>query len=483
MRAQILSTALLSAFSISRVVAAPNQTPAFDVKSFKPSDIITRDVAIIGGGSSGTYSAISLKDKGKSIIVIEKKNRIGGHTETYIDPATGTPIDMGVVIWHNLTIVRDYFKRFDVPLILLGSDAVPNSRTSNYDLRTGKLVNVTDPPQEEVAAAFAKYAEQLSKYPKLNDGLFLPDPVPEDLVLPFGDFVKKYGLEAALPSIYNYNPGLGDVLTGPTIEQIRVFGLSLVQQLSTGFLTTAHHNNSELYSRAQAELLSASSLLLNSEVLQSQRSNDSVELVVQTPDGKKLICAKKLLITIPARLDFLGPFDLSKQEKDVLGKQIDAGYYTSIVKNTGLPDDLSIGNYRQDTPYNLPTLPAVYSIGTTGVPGLHLAYYGTQRSTKTFPVSDEVVKAEIIKSIKTLQQANPDVFNQTEPEFVVYSSHAPFYLQARPEDTKNGYYEKLYALQGLRNTYWSGASFRAQDSSDLWRFSENVVLPQLLAGL
>jgi hypothetical protein len=91
MYSKVFSAVCLSAHIISGSLAAPNGKPAFDFAAFKQSDIITRDVAIIGGGSGGTYSAISLKDKGKSVIVVEKKDRIGGHTETYIDPKTGTP--------------------------------------------------------------------------------------------------------------------------------------------------------------------------------------------------------------------------------------------------------------------------------------------------------------------------------------------------------------------------------------------------------
>lgn len=480
MYSRINSLVICLAVFSSKILAIPGDS---NFGNFKPADIIDRDVAIVGGGSSGTYSALNLKDKGKSVIVVEKEDRIGGHTETYIDPATSTPIDLGVIIFHNITAVRDYFQRMNIPLIKY----VPQqSEPGNYDFRTGKEVNVSTYSQEEVGAAFAGYTQQLLKYPRLNDGMFLPNPVPEDLLLPFGEFVKKYNIEAVIPTMYQFNPGLGNILTVPTIEEMRNFGLSLVQQVSAGsFLITPNANNSELYTKAQAELLASSSLLLNSEVLQTKRptGNKRIELVVRTPSGKKLIRAKRLLITIPGRPEFLKPFDLSQKEKDVFGKLINAGYYTSVLKNTGIPDTSQLDNKRQDTPYNLPQLPGVYGVGNTRAPGLYLAFYGTPRSSKIYTTTDDAVKADIIAGIKKIQAENPDAFEQTNPEFVVFKGHVPFYLQARPEDTKNGFYDRLYGLQGGRNTFWTGATFRGHDSSNIWRFTKDEVLPKVLAGL
>jgi len=443
------------------------------------------DVAIIGGGSAGTYSAISLKDKGKSVIVIEKKDRIGGNTETWIDPATGTPVDVGALVFHNITVVQNYFKRFNIPLVVYGSDVDPTTQPikEQYDFRTGRAVNVSLPAPADIGAAFTKFAEFLAKYPRLDDGMFLPSPVPEDLAMPFGELVTKYGLEAAVNTMFEMDPALGDWQTVPAVERIRVFGLGLVAGMINGVLTTAHHNNSEIYTKAQAELLSASSLLMKSEVVASERTQSGIKLIVNTPKGKKLILAKKLLITIPPKVDILAPFDLSKQEMTLFSKFIDVGYYTSLVKNTGIPDNVGVFNYAQDTPYNLPVLPKGLNVQTTKVPGLHQALYGTPRGSKTFPLSDNEVKADIIKGIKTLQKANPHKFNQTEPEFVFFSAHSPFYLQVQSEDIRAGFYDKLYALQGVRNTYWTGASWRAQDSSSIWKYSENEVLPKLVKGL
>ena len=72
--------------------------------------------------------------------------------------------------------------------------------------------------------------------------MFLPDPVPEDLTMPFGDFVVKYGIEAIVQTLYSTNQGTGDILSMPVLEQARVNGLSLVAQLAAnGLISTASY--------------------------------------------------------------------------------------------------------------------------------------------------------------------------------------------------------------------------------------------------
>jgi hypothetical protein len=447
------------------------------IRTPQPREIITRDVAIIGGGSSGTHAAISLKDAGKSIIVVEKQARLGGHTETYTEPTSGLAVDYGVVIWHNTSTVRQYFERFGVPLTSLANGGPPRL---DYDLRTGQSVNVTQPKDEAIGAALAKYLTFLSQYPLLDTGMFLPSPVPDDLALPFGEFVQKYNMRDLVRTFFFNNQGVGDMLDVPVLENQRVMGADLVTQLATnGLVTTARHNKSEIYGRAQAELLIADSLLLSSEVSSAKRTDAGVELVLKTATGEQLIRAKKLLISIPLVASSLAPFRLVQEEKDVFTRLVNTGYSAALVKNTGLADDDFIYNYAQDTPYNLPSLPGVYLIQPTSIPGVKAVYYGSSSSNAT----DAVIKADIIATLKRLQAANPTVFENSEPEFVVYTSHAPFYMQATPGDIKDGIYERMNALQGVRSTYWTVAAFRAQDSSSLWRFNEEVVLPMVLEGL
>jgi hypothetical protein len=461
------------------VAASPPIEHKTGFAGFKHTDIIERDVAIIGCGSSGTHASMSLKDKGYTSIVVERKKRIGGHTETYYDPASGAPVDYGVVIFHDEEIVRNYFSRFNITL----TKNISTLHSRTFDSRTGEALTDDTFSAEQTVTALRKYVEIISQWPDLDRGMFLPDPVPEDLTMSLGAFVKKHGIEAMIPLFSQLNPGLGDLLSVPMVENLRVAGLSLVQSLAAGFVTTEGHANQELYKRAQAELLADSSVLLDSEVIFTKRSDAGIRLVVMTPQGQKTIIAQRLLVTIPPKVSMIKNLDLSHNEMGIFSKFINAGYFTSVINNTGIPANLSVYNSDPLMPFSIPQLPSVYSIQETRVPGLHTAYYGAPRSLATSASSDATIQAAILRDIQRLQSSNPKLMAQTKPNFVAFSSHAPFYLQVSGIDTQHGFYKSLYALQGARKTYWTGAAFRGQDSSSLWRFNEQIVLPRLVDGL
>lgn len=242
---------LLSSLLVIPTAAFTNHST--DASTYSPSDIITRDVCIIGGGSSGTYGAISLRDKGKSVVLVEAQSVLGGHTNTYRDPTTNQTVDYGVVVFDNTSTVRSYFSRFDIPLTTAVYGPNPSLQQYYVDSATGK--NVTDYVPQDPRAAFAAYAAQLAKYPFLDKpGWDLPDPMPEELLIPFGDFVKKYQLDAVVFTIFQYAQGFGDILCIPTLYILKYFGQSVLEGAQRGFLTTARHNNGELYEKARLEL-------------------------------------------------------------------------------------------------------------------------------------------------------------------------------------------------------------------------------------
>ena len=482
---RVLTFSLLSL--VSTGIAAP-PLPSLEVSTFNPLDVITKDVAIIGGGSAGTYAAIKLKDAGKSVVVVEKQNRLGGHTETYTDPTTGAGIDMGVIFYHNEQIVRDYFGRFNIPIELVTPGASQTGFSSNYDFRTGQEVTGLPAPNATATQeALARYAAAISQYPYLARGYFLPNPVPEELYQPFGKFIEKYELEAAVGLFYAFPGNIGNILEIPALYMIITINFSLLNALATGFYTTARHNNSEIYGAAQNELLNAKSLFLSSEVILSSRpasSNQRVKLLVKTPSGFKLVLAKKLLIAIPPTVSNIAPLDINATETSILSKFGAYGYYTGILNNTGIPNNQSLNNVAPDKPFGLPPYPAIFTLGSTGVSldpsPLKQVFYGTALNAIE---TESQAKSHILEAVKRLQAANPNTFQQTNPEFKEFHAHSPFNLQVSADRIKNGFYNQLYSLQGARNTFWAGATFKSQDSTECWAFNEDVVLPPLLASL
>lgn len=249
---QTLLGLLLGSSVLVLTTALPS--PWIDESTYGPSSIIKRDVCVIGGGSSGTYAAIGLRDRGKSVVVVEAQSVLGGHTNTYTDPTTKAKVDYGVLEYENTSIVTSYFARFNIP-ITTPSPSTPDPSLQEYyvDFRTGK--NVTEYVPTDPTAAFGAYAAQLAKYPFLNTPSWdLPNPVPAELLIPFGDFVKKYNLDAAVFIINEYEQGFGDILSIPTLYILKNFGPAILAGSQTGFVKTVRLDNGELYVKARAEM-------------------------------------------------------------------------------------------------------------------------------------------------------------------------------------------------------------------------------------
>lgn len=469
-----------AAAALPLTVALPNwfrESYNMDIASYGPEDVVHTDVVIVGGGGMGAYSAIQLKDQGKKIVVIESKDRLGGHTETYLDKDSGHPIDMGVKLYHDEPLVHQWFARFNLSTTRFATTTAGPSQ--NVDFRTGQVLQgLPATNQTALAAALQRYAAVLQKYPQLEGGFYLPDPVPEDLYMPFGQFVQKYDIADAVQIIFNLGSAFGDILELPALQQFRTLSLGLLATTSN-FQTSSVMDNSLLFEKITTELKSSKSLLLSSKVLATERvsSSGNVKILVETPKGCRLILAKKILMAIPPTLSNLAAFQPSEDELNIFSQFTAVGYYTSIIKNAA-PVNVTLQNLALDKPYALPPMPAIYNVNPTVNPSLSLVFYGTKAGQL---LSDEEAKAAIIADLKRYQTTNG--MADTQPEFVAFSNHSPYNMMVGSEATQAGFYKHLYALQGKRNTFWTGAAWRAHDSSSTWAFTSQSVLPALVASL
>ncbi|PVH85196.1 flavin-containing superfamily amine oxidase-like protein [Cadophora sp. DSE1049] len=428
---------------------------------YRVSSTISRDVCVVGGGSSGTYAAIRLSDMGKSVVVIEQKSRLGGHTETYTDPISGLKYDIGVEVWHDLPIVKAYFARLNVSLV---RRPTPSFNTRYFDFETGNIASSN--VAANLSAGLAAYGAQCAKYPYLEKGFDLPYPVPADLLMPWGEFVKKYNLGSMVGFHYRFAQGMGDTLAQPTLYVIKNFGSDILRNIQVGFLTTELHDNSLLYEHATEAL--NGNILLNSKIVKVDRtSEESVRIVASTQVGLTLVACHKLVMAIPPKLESLAGWDLDSDELELFTQFINTGYYTGLLRNTGIPNNISIVNASPKTEYNQMAIPGIYNLEQTNIPGLVGVTFGSAHA-----LPNHVVKKQILSDVRRLRYPGKGPSN---PEFVVFSKHAPFELTVSTAAIARGFYKALSNLQGQRHTWYTGAAFHTQDSALIWEFTEALL--------
>jgi len=233
---------------------------------------IERDVCIIGGGAAGTYAALGLRDRGRSVVVVERSERLGGHCETYRDPSSGVPIDIGVIVFPDNALVRGHFARFGVPLV---TAALGGTTNQFVEFRTGQSVAAYAPSALEVGTALATYLQILeARYPFLDEnGFQLPEPgeLLDELLLPFGQWVSLFGLEALLPTFFLFEQGFGPLLDATTLYVLKNMSRAVVGAVLGGSFLAAPFGAAALYEAAGAEL--GSDVLYASEACEVQRGS------------------------------------------------------------------------------------------------------------------------------------------------------------------------------------------------------------------
>lgn len=478
---------LLSLVSFLGLPATPRAHPADALETMQT------DVLVIGGGSAGTYGAVRLLDAGKSVVIVEPSGKLGGHAETWVSD-TGGVVNVGVQILYvsvhktkhkkrggdlcsrlhqDIPVVTEYFDRLGVPLTTAPAYATSGFGAVNADFALGVAAPPANLSLQAIAPALQRYGEYLAaNFSTVYPGFFLPDPVPEDMLLSYGDFMTKYGL-GPLVNLINLFIQPAEAWREPALFPLKLLNADPLRGITSGFRVTNDVN--DLY-RAAAAIL-GDSVLLNASVVSLQRGA-GVEAIVRTsPTGPpKRVLASKLLMTAPPVAANLAGWDLSEDEA-LFGKFKTQQYHAGVIRNYGLPQDVPLQNVGFTTPFNIPALPALFTV----VPnrfgdGTAVAYY-TARERVDVPTA----QADTLATLERL--AANGVIGQGLTEILEWYDHANVRMYVEAEDVRAGFYRDLYALQGQRNTFWSGAAWVTQASSPIWDYTKSVVDEGILAAL
>ncbi|PYH49499.1 monoamine oxidase [Aspergillus saccharolyticus JOP 1030-1] len=442
------------------------------VHGLDPCETISRDVIILGGGSTGTYAAIRLKDQGKTVAVVERNDYLGGHGATYYT-ADHTPLNFGVEGFFNTSRTREYLERLQVPYA--GRTPAP-AREVYLNLNTGHRVEYP-PGQRQPPDVWAKWVAAIAPFGFLDEGVYrLPEPVPEALITPFAVFVQQHQLEDAVYALFSHTSG--DLLEMLTLYVIQYIGVPHALALRDGYIRPVE-GIAALYQRAAQEL--GPDVLLQSVPEAVQRADDGVQVLVRssssssTADGndnssstRRLLQAKQLLVTIPPLLDNLHSFALTDQESQLFAKWQYHQYWAALLNDTGLPDDVNLINVDTDRLYGVPAEPLIWRLDNHWAPGYHnLKLVGGPN------FDEEAAKKYMYEKLDLLREKG--VYSTHKPEIVRFASHTPVTMFVSAEEIRKGFYRKLYALQGVQSTFWTGATWASDYSTLLWGYTDEVL--------
>ncbi|KAL4893533.1 putative FAD dependent oxidoreductase [Aspergillus ambiguus] len=438
----------------------------FDPSAYAAEDVIERDFAIIGGGAAGTYAAISLADRNKTFSLVEVSDRLGGNTRTFHDPATGACVDFGVQLHLDAPIVRNFFARLNTPLEKADSKVFGKPKYYDFTNRVA-LTNYTR------GSIKSDYIAELNKYPYVQNLVDLPDPVPADLLLTWPEYAKKHKLSSSsTEGGLSWPATPGDPLDTTALAILNDGNPIEVKEFSGAGVRSANHDNSMIYDNALAEL--KPNVFLQSSIVAAQRgstSKDGVQLVANTPSGKKLIKAKQLIIAMPPVLENTKYFGLDQQENAILGKLSGKYYYGGVVNNTGFEEGVAYTNAGANRPYHVASLPGVVEIAPSSSPGYNFYWYNTVEAK-----TQAEIESAARSTIKWLQTQND--LEDLEPNFVDFQDYSPFHLSPPVKDIADGWYGKMNGLQGYRNTWYISALF-VVSSTQIWNSTHNI-LPDII---
>ncbi|TPX15260.1 uncharacterized protein E0L32_004537 [Thyridium curvatum] len=452
--------------------------------------VIHKDVVILGGGASGAHAAVRLReDFGKSIVLVEKQGRLGGHVSTYIDPESGRPIDFGVQSFIDIGGAKDFFARMNVSI---GTPGRIVNKARYVDFKTGEELDYVPPAAADRTAGLTKFAAAASKY----ESMLLPGywnfpagkDIPEELLMPFGDFARKYGFEAAMPTIFSVTGlGVGDITKELTMYVLQAFGAPMARAMlgQVPTFVPASHRNQDLYDNIAA-LLGSDVLYSTTATRVERKPGCGVEVTVRDRAGREtLIKAKRILVSIEPVGNNMAPFDLDRQERAVFAKMDYSRIYAGIVTNAALPGATSFTNFPTDAaPSNymaFPELPFTARFDNLGGDLFRVMILG-DRDTMACAAKRNA-QASLDRMLQAGTVAFPEGFaGRRKLTFKAFADHGPMHVRVTADQLRAGFVQEQYALQGHRDTWYTGGAWSVQFQTILWQYND-IVIPKLLQGM
>jgi predicted NAD/FAD-dependent oxidoreductase len=383
---------------------------------------------IAGAGAAGLSAAEALKEKGYSdIIILEKESFAGGKCRSAFYDGRTYELGAGIIAANNRCILN-LLRKYDIPL-----SRIIFEKNNLYDLIDGNLgVDVFSLPEKFSFywQLVLRYNRLLRQYPEVKKpGLSICEP---ELFDNFHHWADIHGLELVEKNLAQYFTG---------------FGYGYWEKIPAAYTLKYNDWDSLVSYFRQAiycfpdgiqglwiKVAEAHRVIYNSPLRSVDRKDNVIRIV--TP-GKQLE-ADVLLLTCPLdeSLNFL---DADSIEQELFSKIKYTDYRTYVCRLEDFPNQTGF-------------IPAHFQASKKGYPVFWYKRYADTNIYTIYVLSDFSVSDEMIeKNVKeTVQQLGGTLVKIEEVLKWKYFPHVD------TADMQNGYYKRLEAQQGIRNTYYSG---------------------------
>jgi len=475
-------------------------------------------VCIIGGGPAGLSCAMYLEKKGyENYVIFEKQNRVGGkcfspkikvkHNGVEEEKSFETGAIMGAITYHAVSEMEEFGGYYHC-----GPDWKPGEPNMRREFR--KLDGTIDHPFEpkvnfsiKKTAGLLKLKKQMKKLNKLMQtkykgydcyghlgvakgeyygiskgvdgycGATKEDSFPnyikgtnpnlKDLALPFSEFCKLNGVEEVqriwIAPFTSFGYGFFDEI--PTALVMKYLDVTTALEFVGMKLWTWPEGTEQIYVHVNEKLKHPA--LLNSEVVKVERPEGGKIKVTVLRDGKETVEEfDKLIVTTP--LDYFANYaDATAEEKELFGKIIHEKYcdYIATFEPGKSPN---ISGYMVDNmvPERLGHAMVYYNRWEYLDRDCPATVYALRNHLGSEDVSYEY-------TMKTMDEDMEKVGFPIKEK--LYAQEVYYCPHVSPKDYADGWYDKLEALQGTKNTFYAGEIISFGDMEDTCAASKDII--------
>ena len=476
-------------------------------------------VCIIGAGPAGISAAMYLEKKGyTNYVIYEKQNKIGGkcwspklkvsHNGVEEEKTFETGAIMGAITYHAVHEVEEFGGYYHK-----GPDFKPGEPNMRREFRSldGKILHPFEPKVDFSVGkllSLVKLKKQMKKLNKLMQTKYFGydcyghlgiskgeyygiskgveghcgatkensfpnyikgvNPNLKDLMLPFSEFCKINGVEEVqriwIAPFTSFGYGYFDEV--PASLVMKYLDVTTALEFVNLRLWTWQEGTQEIYVRANAKLKNPA--LLEHEVVKVERpEGGKVKVTVKDKSGKtKVEEFDKLLVTTP--LDHFKDYaDASQEEKDLFSKIIHERYIDYVAEfEPGKSPVISGYMVENMVPERLGHAMVYYNRWQHLGADCPATVYALANHTGTPDVTYEFAQ-------KTMDEDMAKVgFPVKKKHFAQEVYYCP---HVSCKDFQEGWYDRLEALQGQRNTFYAGEIISFGDMEDTCAASKDIV--------